>query len=241
MFRSVDPVLLGTVIFLVIGGVFVFLSASLGLFAQGKTEFSQVATNQILLGLGGGFLALLVGLSVQYRVWRRFAFVLFGAALLFTLAVFIPGLGMTANGARRWLDFGFATVQPAEFLKIAYILAVATWFSAMKNRVAEFRYGLLPFLIATGAVGTVLLLQPDTDTFFVIVVSGFAMFFASGARLRDVAVILLICAIGLGVLVSQRPYLARRVTTFLDPSSDSQGASYQIQQSLMAIGAGELT
>jgi len=240
LFRSVDPILFGTIAFLVVAGIFIFLSASLGLFAQGKTQFSDVAVSQLVLGLGGGLIALVIGLTVHYRVWRKLSYAMFVAALLLTAAVFIPGIGLELNGAQRWLAVGSFTVQPSEFLKIAYILAVAAWFSGAKSKLRELRFGLIPFGIVTTLVGIVLLLQPDTDTFLIIAASGTAMFFAAGARWRDIGIIVLVCILGLGILLSTRDYLTRRLTTFLDPASDPQGASYQIQQSLMAIGAGEM-
>lgn len=154
--------------------------------------------------------------------------------------VFIPHVGLTLNGARRWISIGSLTIQPSEFLKIAYILYLATWLSGAKSKIKDIRYGLIPFGIITAITGAVLLLQPDTDTFAIIAVSGIAMFLAAGARLRDIAIIVLTGILGLAILVAYRPYLADRFTTFLNPNDDPRGSSYQIRQSLLAVGAGEL-
>jgi len=243
MFRlaSVDRILFFSVVALVFGGLLIFLSASLGLFATGgSTKFSDVAIGQIVLGLGGGFLAFIVGVSVSHKIWRRSAFFLFIATVLLTLSVFIPGFGLELNGAHRWIHIGSFTFQPAELLKVAYVLFLASWLSGVKRTVGNPLNGLVPFMAITGVVGIVLLAQPDTDTFVVIAMAGGAMFFSAGARARDIAAILLVAAIGFAVLVSMRPYLAERVTTFFNPSSDPRGSSYQIQQSLLAVGAGEV-
>lgn len=235
-----DRILLVTIVILVVGGLFIFLSASLGLLAYDGASFSDVAKSQILLGLGGGLVAFLIGLKIPYRFWRRYSLYLFIAALLGTFLVFVPHIGITLNGARRWIAVGPVTLQPSEILKVAYILYLATWLSSVKNKVHEMRWGLLPFGIISGVVGIALLLQPDTDTFLVIAASGLAMFIVAGAKWRDLLLIVLIGAMGLGGLVAVRPYLADRFMTFLHPGTDSQGTGYQIQQSLLAVGAGEI-
>ena len=243
MFRlaSVDRILLLSIAVLVFGGLLIFLSASLGLFAtEGSTKFSDVALGQIVLGLGVGFLAFILGVSMPHRIWRRLAFFLFIVSVLLTLAVFTPNFGLELNGAHRWIHIGSFTFQPAELLKVAYVLFLASWLSGVKRTVGNPLHGLVPVLLITGVVGAVLLSQPDTDTFVVIAAAGSAMLFSARAPARDIAVIILAGAIGLAVLVYMRPYLAERVATFLNPASDPRGSSYQIQQSLLAIGAGEV-
>ena len=235
-----DRILFSTVLVLVVGGMFIFISASLGLLAGDGASFASVTRNQLVLGLGGGTLAFLAGLSIHYRFWRRISLYILIAAIFLTLLVFTP-LGLELNGARRWLNFfGVMTLQPGEFLKIAYILYLATWLSGVKSKIGDFRYGLLPFLAITGVVGAVLLLQPDKDTFAIIAASGFAMFFAAGARVKHIAILLLAAVLGIGGIILTSDYVGERIQTFLNPDNDPRGASYQIQQSLMAVGAGEM-
>lgn len=240
LFKSVDGILLFAVILLVVGGLFIFLSASLGLLARDGAQFSDVAISQIVLGLGGGFIAMVIALTVPYRFWKKYSLYLFIAALGLTALVFTP-LGLELNGARRWILIGPFTFQSAEALKIAYIVYFATWLSGAKRKIGNPLLGLLPFLLITGLTGFVLLLQPDTDSFLIISAAGLAMFFTSGAKIRDLAIIVLLAVLALSLLIATRPYLLDRVETFLDPSSDPRGSSYQIQQSLLAIGAGEVT
>lgn len=236
-----DRLLFGSILFLAIGGLFIFLSASLGLLAyDGGATFADVAKSQILFGLVGGFLALFIASRIPYRMWRKWSLILFVFSLLATLLVFVPHLGITLNGARRWVDIGPITFQPSELLKIAYILYLATLLSAAKNKMGDWRFGLIPFGLVTGAAALLLILQPDTVTFGVVALSGLAMFIAAGAKLRDFIIIALIGVVGLAGLVAVRPYLAERFLTFLHPGNDPQGSSYQIQQSLIAVGAGEV-
>ncbi|MDE2079291.1 MAG: cell division protein FtsW [Patescibacteria group bacterium] len=235
----IDRVLLSTIILLVVAGLFIFFSASLGLLAYNGSVFKSAATSQILFGLCGGMIALFVAIRVPYRVWRRYSPYFFVVSVLSTFLVFVPHLGVYLNGAHRWIDIGPLTIQPSEPLKIAYILYLATLLSAAKNKMSDFRYGLLPFAVVTGIVGFSLILEPDTGTFMIIATSGLAMFFAAGARWRDIGIMFLIGVIGIGALVAFRPYVAARFTTFLHPANDAQGAGYQVQQSLIAVGAGE--
>ncbi|MES2135212.1 MAG: putative peptidoglycan glycosyltransferase FtsW [Patescibacteria group bacterium] len=238
--KSPDRILLITLLVLVVSGLFIFLSASLGLLAYDGAQFSNVARSQIVLGLGGGLIAFFFCMAVPYRVWRRFSLYIFGVSIVLTLLVFVPHLGLELNGARRWIKLGPLTVQTSEFLKIGYILYLATWFSMAKSKINTLTHGLIPFVIITAITAGALLLQPDTDTFIVIAVAGGAMFMAAGARFRDLALLVVAGILGLAVLVFFRPYLADRVTTFLNPSSDPRGSSYQVQQSLLAVGAGEM-
>lgn len=234
-----DRTLVLSLAILVIGGFFIFLSASLGLFASDPAQFSQAAKSQFFLGLGGGLLALIVAMHIPYRFWKRYSIFLFVLALGATFLVFVPHVGISLNGAHRWISIAGFTVQPAEFLKIAYILYLAAWFSGAKSRIEDLRYGLLPFIVITGLVGAALVFQPDNDTFLVIALTGLAMFVAAGARWRDLLILALIGLIGAATIVAYRPYVAERVLTFMHPGNDSQGTGYQIQQSLLAIGAGE--
>jgi len=235
---GVDTIFLTLIVTLVTIGFLIFSSASLGLLARGGASFSSVAFSQFTFGILGGGAALLILSNVHYRHYRKYAMYIFIIGLLLTLSVFIPGLGMTHAGATRWLDLGITTVQPSEFLKIAYIIYLATWLSGMHKHVENWRYGLVPFGIVSGITGFVMLLQPDTDTFLVMATGGLAMFVVAGARVRDLF-FLVLCGVALVATIAfMRPYVMDRLTTFLDPTADPLGSGYQISQSLIAVGSG---
>jgi len=238
--QRVDRILLGIVSALIVLGLLIFLSASLGLFAKDGTSFGSVVVSQVVMGLGGGIVALLIALRTPLKFLRVYSPYFFGASLIATLLVFIPGLGVSANGATRWIDLGFTTFQTSELLKIGYVLFVAAWFSAARGRASDLVQGLLPFAFATALVGGALLLQPDTDTFLIIAASGVAMAFAAGMQWKHLLGCLAIGLVLIAVLFAVRPYLMERALTFLDPSRDLQGSGYQVNQSLIAVGSGEL-
>jgi cell division protein FtsW len=236
--KSVDPILLGLVIFLVLTGFLIFSSASLGLLARSGASFSSVALSQLLFGVIGGGVALFILANIHYRHWRKYAFYIFIITLIATTLVFIPGLGMTHGGATRWIDLGFTTVQPSEFLKLGFVIYIATWLSGVSDQIKDWRYGIAPFIGFIGLVGSVMLLQPDTDTFLIMATAGLAMYFTAGAPWRDIILIAIAGVIAVAILAVARPYILDRIMTFMDPTSDPRGSGYQINQSLIAVGSG---
>lgn len=235
-----DTVLFLIVATLVVGGALVVTSAALGLLARGATHISSVVLNHFVLGIGGGIALLVLAFAIDYRTWRALAPYLFGAALIGTALVFIPGLGFEHGGGRRWIDLGFATVQPAEFLKIASIIAAAALFATLREQTASWT-GLGAFVGLLAVPGVILLLQPDIGTLGIISISVFAIFLAAGARLRDVAILVVggIAVLALLVMTPHYRYLYDRVATFVDPQAQSALVEgYQIRQSLIAIGSG---
>jgi cell division protein FtsW len=238
MGKGVDRTLLVIILLLVIGGFFIFSSASLGLLAREGARFSSVAFSQIFFGIICGSIAMFLTSQIFYRNWRKYAFYIFIATVILTLCVFIPGIGMEHGGAQRWIRLGGFSFQPAELLKIGFIIYMATWLSGVSKVINTFKQGTLPFIGITAVVGVVMLLQPDTDTFMIMGVAATAMFITAGGSWRDVAIMAASGVLLLALLAFTRPYVMDRFTTFLNPSLDPQGKSYQIQQSLIAIGSG---
>lgn len=238
---SVDKPFLIIFLILLVGGFFVFLSASMGLVARDGAKFGTVAMRQALLGLAVGGVAFALFYKTDYKFWKKHCFAFFILAAFFCFTVFIPGLGMSHGGATRWIKISFITFQPAELFKIAFIIYFAAWLGAVKQKVRTFSWGLLPFIILVGIAAVVLLVQPDTDTLAVIFLSALGMYVVAGARWRHIAFVFVTSLAGLAILAFFRPYVMQRLTVFFNPSADPQGAGYQVQQSLIAIGSGGLT
>lgn len=241
MQRKVDRPFFIIVLILVIFGVFIFLSASSGLLANtntGEVKYYSVMFNQLVLGLLAGGVACFVASIIHFTWWRKLSFWIFLFSFISMLAVFIPGLGFYHGGARRWVSIGSFNFQPAEFYKIGFVMYLATLLTVAKGKINTFKYGTLPFIVMLTISAGLILMQPDTDTFIVVAVAGTSMFIAAGGRWSHVLGIGAAGLVGLICLVFMRPYLMQRVQTFIDPSKDPQGSSYQIEQSLIAIGSG---
>ncbi|HED36638.1 MAG TPA: cell division protein FtsW [Ignavibacteria bacterium] len=239
--RTPDRVFLGIVIFLVILGLAIFMSASLGLLAQKGIDMGSIALKQLIIGVVGGGFALVLFSNIHYRALKKYSFYFFLITFIITLLVFIPSIGIEHGGARRWISLGAFSFQPAEFLKLGFVVYFAAVLSSTRNRIASIKYGVLPVIVIVGIIGVVLLAQPDTGTFLVILITAFAMFLAAGGKWKHIALGGVTATVGLGILATLRPYIKERLLTFIDPARDSLGAGYQIQQSLIAIGSGEIS
>src|SRR3989344_2033493 len=237
---GIDKPLLLLIVVLVLGGGLIFASAVFGLLARGASHMSSVVFNHTVLGIGAGIVALLVTAHLSYKVWRRFALYIFLAVLALTAAVFIPQLGFEHGGGRRWLSFAGFTVQPAEFLKTASIIMAAAYFAMIRTRVDDLRWGLGGLALILAGPVAILVMQPDLGTLGVIVASVLAVFFAAGAKWRDLLIVVLVSFVTVAALASVKPYVRDRVTIFLNPSQAPQAEGYQIRQSLIAIGSGGL-
>ena len=224
---------------LVVGGFFIFLSASLGLLAKGRVSFSSIAFNQFFLGIVLGTGALFIASRINYKLWHKYSPYIFGFSVLATFMVFLPGVGMSWGGASRWVHIGPVTFQPVELLKIGSVIFVAHYLSHHARSVAtKSFFGILSLGVGILMVAVPLLLQPDTGSLVVIVLAISAMFFISGLRWRDVGILLFTGLMALVLLAFMRPYVFDRITTFLHPGDDAQGSGYQVKQSLIAIGSG---
>ncbi|MBI4093852.1 cell division protein FtsW [Candidatus Kaiserbacteria bacterium] len=236
---SVDKPLLLIVATLVVCGGLIFASAVFGLLARGGLNMSGIALKQALW-IGVGILALLIASRLDYKLWRRLAPYVYVLALALTAAVFIPGIGFEHGGGRRWLSLAGFTAQPSEFLKVAAIIMAAAYFATIRAKIADLRWGLGGLALILAAPVGILLIQPDLGTLGVITISVLVVFFAAGARFRDVLLVALIGVLTVLVLSTVTPYVRDRVEIFLNPSRSPQAEGYQIRQSLIAIGSGGL-
>lgn len=235
---KVDRFFLTLTLILVFFGAAMFTSASLGVLAKNTKLFYSVLTTQLVLGLGLGFLGMYLSSKIDYKIWKKYAFYIFLFTIILTASVYIPGLGFSHGGALRWIELGPISFQPAEILKFGFIIYFAAWLSWAKSKVQDFRYGILPLGIMLFIIAFVLLNQPDTKSFILISITGISMLFVGGVPMKYLFGALGVIILSLGVLVYFKPYLQERVKTFIDPSRDAKGASYQVQQSLIAVGSG---
>jgi cell division protein FtsW len=240
MSKKVDKIFLISFFSLLLCGLTIFISASLGIYARDNAKFTSIIFTQLFFGLFLGSIACFITSKIKYKFWEKYSFYFFFLSVIATLLVFIPGLGVTHGGATRWIYIGPISFQPLEFLKIGFIIYFAAWIAEMKDNIKTIKYGLLPFLILIGIIGAVLLNQPDTDSFIIICLVGLAMYLIGGAKWRHVFFIITIGIVGLAALFIMRPYLLSRLNTFLNPSLNPLTSGYQIQQSLIAVGSGEI-
>jgi cell division protein FtsW len=236
--KQFDQYFFGIVLLISIVGLLAFVSASLGILARSESKFYSVLFNQVVLGFVGGMGLLWVGMKVPYPFWRKYAFFVFIGTLILTACVFIPAIGFSHGGARRWIEVGPVSMQPAELLKIGFVIYFAAWLSWARKKQEDFKYRIGPLVVIIGVIAALLLSQPDTKSLMLIIIAAAVMLFVSGVSWKKIGIILGIGAIGITALAFFRPYVMDRVTTFMNPSADPRGSSYQLQQSLIAVGSG---
>src|SRR5467141_1874034 len=227
---------------LVVFGLTAVYGASSLLSTAGGQVGSAFALRQALGALVGGIIATLLARS-DYRQWRRYAWpVLGGAALLLVIPLlpFTHRLAPTLNGARRWVDLGFVTVQPSELAKFAVVVWTAMLAAKKGEQIRTFRRGLLPFLVILGPLIGLIFLEPNLSMALLVAILAGTVLFTAGARIGH---FLLVGSVATPVLygaVASAQYRLARVLTFLNPGAAPTEATWQVKQSLIGIGAGQL-
>ena len=238
--KKADKIFLISFFTLLIIGFVIFISASLGIYAKDNAKFTSIIFSQSFFGLFLGLIACFVTSIINYKFWRKYAFYFFLLSILITLLVFVPGIGVKHGGATRWIYIGSLSFQPLELLKIGFIIYFAAWISGMKEKISTLKYGLMPFATLICIIGAILLKQPDTDSFVIISVVGLGMYIIGGGSWKHIFLIGLTGLLAVSAMLFMRPYLLDRLTTFLHPDQNPLTSGYQIQQSLIAVGSGEI-
>lgn len=180
-------------------------------------------------------------LKVPMAKWEKWHVRLFFIALALLVLVAIPGIGREVNGARRWIPLAFFNFQPAEFAKLALICFLASYFTRRYDEVRSRKLSAVKPFIVVAVFGMVLLLQPDFGSTVVLFVITFCLLFIVGAHILQFVGLL-----GIGVflfvfLVVSSSYRLKRFAGFLEPFKDPYGTGFQLSNSLMAFGRGEIS
>jgi len=235
-----DMILLATVTGLVLFGLVMIASAG-SIYGDYRFGDAYYFFKQQLVGVGIGFLLLFLLQGVDYHLFRRWALLIFLGAIALLVAVLMPGLGIEAYGAQRWISVGGTSFQPAEAVKLATVLYISAWSASKSSKhLTDTMEGFVPFFITLSCVSFLIVLQPDVGTMVVVALTAVVIFFLAGAHIKHIVALFLMGCGALAALIVAAPYRLERFTTFLDPAADAQDAGYQIIQALIAIGSGGL-
>ncbi|RTE86318.1 MULTISPECIES: putative lipid II flippase FtsW [Gammaproteobacteria] len=235
--QAFDRLLLWCAIFLLSFGLIMVASSSMPV-AERLTgnPFHFVFRHSFYL-LVSGFMAT-VTLLVPTAIWDRHNLFLCVVAIVMLMAVLV--IGHTVNGATRWLKVGPLTLQVAEFAKLFFFVFLASYLNRRHDEVRKNWRGFMKALLVMGIITFLILLQPDLGSVIVLTVTAMAMLFIAGARIPHfIALALTMLVLFIGLIIFE-PYRMRRVTSFLDPWEDPFGSGYQLTQSLMAFGRGDV-
>lgn len=220
-------------------GVIMVYSASVVVSDQ-LYHYNSFFLNKQIVAFAVGIVAWVIFYNIDYKIWNKCAGWMLGITLFFLIAVFIPGIGRQLEGAYRWIDVGPIFFQPAELIKLTFIIYLSAWLSKKGAEVKDFRRGFLPFVLITGLIIFLIMRQPDMGTMTVIALSAVAIFFASGARISHMIIGIIGAAAGFWLLIKTSAYRFQRFLVFLNPGKETLGAAYHINQALLAIGSGGL-
>ena len=226
-----------TLALLCVGLVMVYSASLVASYAQHGNQDYFFLRQLMWCGLGVAVMVMIA--RVPYRAWRKLSALGLVVSVVLLVAVLLPGLGGSALGATRWIRIhGVEIGQPSELCKVTLAVYMADWLSRKGQRVREFGYGLLPFLIVLVIISALVMKQPDMGTALVIIGTAVAIFFVAGANLLQLVPMGLLGLVGLAGLALMSPYRSGRITTFLNPWAHPQGSGYHVIQSLIALGAG---
>lgn len=232
--KRIDLILLATVVFLTLFGLFMIYDASSFIaFRDFGDKYHYFKDQVVWVTLG--FLGLLSFTYFNYRMLYPMALPLLLVAIGLLALVFVPGIGVAALGAKRWINTGFFILQPAEFVKLALAIYLAAWFSTKeKGRLVAFSLlMLLVFLL--------IVLEPDMGTAAIVLFEALVIYFVSGGSILGLAALVPIIGILGYLFVKLEPYRISRVMTFINPSQSLETSSYHVRQILIALGMGGLT
>jgi cell division protein FtsW len=228
-------ILLGLV--LVLGLIFLTsASGVVGLRRFGSTTY--FLRHQILMGLIPGLIFLVIFSFVDYRFWQKWALPIFIISLFLMALTFVPGIGLSRGDARRWISIGGLGFQPAEVLKLSFIIYLAAFFDSRQKKMKSWTNSFIPLIIMLAIVGALVMAQKDMGTMMVIFMIAISVYFLSGASFLHILILLGGAISIFFVLIKAAPYRMARFITFLYPQMDPLGIGYHINQALIAIGSG---
>jgi cell division protein FtsW len=197
--------------------------------------------HQLIFGLLPGVVGCLVAMRVPYETFRRFAPHMLGLSILLLILVFVPGIGAEFGTSHSWIGIGDFSFQPSELVKLTFLIYLAAWLEKRsRHELKSVAAGLAPFLTVLGTIALLLILQPDTGTLGIIVLTAFAVYFVAGAPISHLVGLGLLGAGAMAMLLKFSEYRAARILTFMHPELDPLGIGYHINQALLAIGSGGL-
>jgi cell division protein FtsW len=235
--RAPDTWLVGATAALIAIGLMMILSASSVTAYMDYHDPTYFLKRQVVwLAIGG--VAAFGAFRCDYRRLRSFAPYFLLASILGLILVFVPHVGVIANGARRWLGGGAFGFQPSEFTKLALVLYLASALASKGERIRSLTQGLFPLCMVSGILVMLVIAEPDVGTASLLAFTTMAMLFAAGARIVHLAAIGAVMLPPLVLFVCASAYRRNRILAFMDPWKDAQNTGFHIVQSLLALGSG---
>ncbi len=214
-------------------------------YSAGSYTASRIYGNEFyyvikqLTGAGLGLAAMFLFSRIDYHVLYKLRYVILAVSLVLLAIVFIPGVGITNYGARRWINLPFFTIQASEISKFGFIVFAAGYIGSRADKITTFK-GILPIIAVGGAICLLIILEPNMSVTICMAMLMIVMLFLGGARIKHLLFIILPLVAAAVVLILVEPYRFARLMAFVDPWSSPLEEGYQLIQSYYGLGAGGL-
>jgi cell division protein FtsW len=235
---ALDPWIIGPVAALLLVGLVMVASASIGVADRSLGDpfhFFERQLLYVLLGVAAGTVAV----AIPTTVWERYSMVLLGVAFVLLLLVLVPGIGAEVNGSRRWVRLGIMNFQVSELARVLLLTYVASYAVRRADELRADVKGFARPVVVLGLAAVLLLAEPDFGAATVLMATGVAVLFLAGARIRHLLVPIVLGVAAMAALAVTSSYRMRRLTAFRNPWEDPFDSGFQLTQSLIAIGRGE--
>src|SRR3990167_3468187 len=237
--KGIDIPLLGVTILLVFIGLLAIYDASVVSAFRDFGDKLYYFKNQ-LIWAGISLTALGFFSFFNYHKLLKLSLPILGLAIVLLVLVLIPHIGTEAYGARRWINIGNFTFQPSEFAKLAVIFYTASIMAKFENFKIYLKDVLSVLFLPITILTALVLVEPDLGTAFILVAITLAVYFVGRSPIWHLMLVLPMALVSVVFAIITQPYRLERLKSFIDPSYDPQGASYQINQIIIAISAGGL-
>ena len=215
-----------------VGLIFIFEASAVNSARQFSDSLHYLKSQMIWIFFG--LIVMTIFSFFDYRKLYFLSFVSLILTIVLLVVVLIPGIGSSAGGARRWIDFGFFNLQPTELAKFSIIIYLSSWFTNKEKK------RFLPFITLMGFVVFLIILQPDMGTAIIVFLISLIIYYFSGANLMDFIVILGGAIVSFYLLIKISPYRLNRLLAFFNPDIDPLGISYHINQIFISLSGGGL-
>lgn len=235
--KTLDLPFVAATIFMVLCGLVIIYDATPVAAFHDFGDKLYYFKNQLIWATLGSF-ALIFFSFFDYHKLLKFAYPLLGASVLLLLAVLVPGIGSKIYGARRWISIAGLSFQPSEIAKLGLIFYETSVISKFENFKISFQDAFLVIFLPAFAVTGLVLIQPDLGTALILASLTLTIYFVGGGKIAHLILALSGLIVGGVSAIILAPYRFERFKTFLNPTHDTQGASYQINQILIALSQG---
>jgi len=233
-----DPLLAAGVILLASIGIFMIYSTSAVAAHRIYQGQSALFLKKQLIAAVIGFAAMFAAMHLNHEKLKSLAWPLLILSVVLLALVLIPGVGTKVKGARRWIRISGFGLQPSELARLALVIFLAYSLTVKQDLIKTFKHGFLPYLIITGVIALLILLEPDMGGAVTVGLIMLVMLFVAGARYRHLVPTVLVAAVVMFIFLISDGLRWKRVLATINPWKYWKDAGWQLVNSFLAFGSG---